>query len=564
MNSDLQPEKKEATSKKKKRSLGRQCAAYQCYSTFYTTEGTPTGLYFFRFPQKNPEKRRWCNLVKRVDGMDGFNVTTGTVLCEKHFTAADIKRNPNYWRLVSGAEPSQNLFQSSVTTSKQKARKPPSSRLKLIPSVYEKPGAVSHDNKSVDEFDSLGNSLAEELPVSGMVNSVSIATQTDFSFINSPVYLPPDSSVENDDLMKSFIDSTNLRLEVKDLKSKVSMINSQLEQTQVQLARLQKALFSVDKLKDDDSATRFYTGFQNFSALMATFQYLEPKLSQLCYWHGRRSCTSGISYHKQSSSKPGRKHSLSTLEEFLLVLLRLKVGLFVSDLADRFGISQSQVSKIFTTWICFLYHELPTLFPFPSKDLILENMPAQFKEFPKTRIILDCTELFIETPSSMVSQSQTWSEYKHHNTWKALVGISPAGCITFVSKLWSGRVSDKEITIRSGVLNLLEDGDNIMADRGFDIGDVLPPGITLNIPPFKGTRSQLSSQETEETARIASLRIHVERAIGRVKNYHILDGILPLSLYPVADQIFTVCCLLTNFLPCLVQSKEKEYSEVLR
>ena len=72
MNSDLQPEKKEATSKEKKQSLGRQCAAYQCYSSFYTTEGTPTGLHFFRFLQKNPEKRRWCNLVKRVDGMDGF------------------------------------------------------------------------------------------------------------------------------------------------------------------------------------------------------------------------------------------------------------------------------------------------------------------------------------------------------------------------------------------------------------------------------------------------------------------------------------------------------------
>ena len=158
----------------------------------------------------------------------------------------------------------------------------------------------------------------------------------------------------------------------------------------------------------------------------------------------------------------------------------------------------------------------------------------------------------------MVSQSQTWSEYKHHNTWKALVGISPAGCISFVSKLWSGRVSDKEITIKSGVLKLLKDGDNIMADCSFDIADILPPGVTLNIPPFKGTRSQLSSQESEETACIASVRIHVERAIGRVKNYHILDGVLPLSLYPVADQIFTVCCLLTNFLPFLVHSSDKK------
>ena len=67
-----------------------------------------------------------------------------------------------------------------------------------------------------------------------------------------------------------------------------------------------------------------------------------------------------------------------------------------------------------------------------------------------------------------------------------------------------------------------------MADCGFDIRDILPHGVTLNIPPFKGTRAQLSAEETEETARIASVGIHVERAIGRVKNHHILDGVLPL------------------------------------
>ncbi len=91
-----------------------------------------------------------------------------------------------------------------------------------------------------------------------------------------------------------------------------------------------------------------------------------------------------------------------------------------------------------------------------------------------------------------------------------------------------------------------------MADRGFDFADILPAGVTLNIPPFKGHRSQLTPEESEETACIAAVRIHVERAIGRVKNYHILDGVLPLSLSPLANQIFTVCCMLTNFLPFLV------------
>ena len=74
-------------------------------------------------------------------------------------------------------------------------------------------------------------------------------------------------------------------------------------------------------------------------------------------------------------------------------------------------------------------------------------------------------------------------------------------------QLWTGKVSDKEITTESGVLELLEKGDNLMADRGFDIVDVMPQGTTLNIPPFKGSRSQLTASETEETKKIAAVRI---------------------------------------------------------
>ena len=87
-----------------------------------------------------------------------------------------------------------------------------------------------------------------------------------------------------------------------------------------------------------------------------------------------------------------------------------------------------------------------------------------------------------------------------------------------------------------------------MADRGFDIMDDLAPrGVKLNIPPFLRGKSQLDQRELIETRRIASLRIHVERCMERIKNFHIFDGVMPLSLMDVADQMFFVCAVLTNF-----------------
>ena len=167
------------------------------------------------------------------------------------------------------------------------------------------------------------------------------------------------------------------------------------------------------------------------------------------YWQGSKSNlvdVGNLSYQDSDKSKPGPKRKIRFLDEIFLVLLRLKVGLFVNDLSDRFDISPSLVSRIFTTWINFLYFELPLLFPFPSQDLIRKQMPKEFHNYPTTRIVIDCTEIFTEKPSSLKSQSQTWSQYKHHNTWKALIGISPNGLVTFISKLWSGRVTDKMIT----------------------------------------------------------------------------------------------------------------------
>ena len=146
-------------------------------------------------------------------------------------------------------------------------------------------------------------------------------------------------------------------------------------------------------------------------------------------------------------------------------------------------------------------------------------MPEDFKsKYPKTRVILDCTEIKCQMPSSLLLNSRLFSSYKNHTTLKGLIGIAPSGAITFISELYAGSISDREIVEISGILDLpFNEGDDEMADKGFTIEDLLPLGLSLNIPPFLGQSQQMSVEDVDKTQVIASLRIHEERAISRIK-----------------------------------------------
>ena len=333
----------------------------------------------------------------------------------------------------------------------------------------------------------------------------------------------------------------------------LTVLHQQVSQLQDALAEanntFNKSLFRLENIKEKEELVKFYTGFQDYATLFAFYEtILEADAKVMRQWDGKNS------KDNYDEVKCGRTCKLPLLEQFFLTLVRLHLGLFELDLANRFSISQSTVSRITATWINLLYHALKDIEQYPPWHIVKKYMPEAFKkDYPNTRMIIDATEFFVERPSSLLSQACTFSSYKNRNTVKVLIGIMPSGTISFVSNCYEGSISDRKLVELSGLLDRLEPGDELMADKGFQIQDLLAPlGVRLNIPPFLTSKAQMPVADVILTRKIARLRIHVERAIGRIKEYHILQNVLPASMWNSINEVVYVCCMLANFGPPLV------------
>ena len=259
------------------------------------------------------------------------------------------------------------------------------------------------------------------------------------------------------------------------------------------------------------------------------------------------------------------KFRLAIPDQILLLLMRLRLGLMFTDLGVRFKVSRTTACDIFNFWLplAATYMKDNIIF-WPSRDTLERIRPSSFAScYPKATCIIDCTEIFVQRPKNLKTRAQTYSNYKSHNTYKALYCIAPNGLVTYVSKLFGGRASDVFISKNSGFASHLLPGDEILADRGFTISDILPMGVKLAIPAFtKGHKDRILPEESvTETRRIANVRIHVERAIRRLKCFKILANIIPGRVKHV-DDILMVCAGLCNLQPCLINEEVTEDEEM--
>jgi len=297
-------------------------------------------------------------------------------------------------------------------------------------------------------------------------------------------------------------------------------------------------IFSFSKISHDNKLVEHFTGLPNKETFFALLKLCDGLEIQYLY---------------------GWKVSKLTREnQLFLTLLKLRRNLSHIDLSVRFAMSETAVANVFVSWLILLHYILvdDLLSTVPSREKNQEHLPASFKGYEDTRIVIDATEITTANPALMDKQKRMFSNYKHKITSKGLVGISPNGNVTFASKLYAGSTSDRNVVIHSGLLNCLVPGDAVMAGKGFNIEDLLPDGVKLYIPPFKDA-PQFTSDQVQETFGVARARIHVERAINRIKRFGILSFI-PQSCAPYASEIFQVCASLTNFQAPLLKSHEDD------
>ena len=343
---------------------------------------------------------------------------------------------------------------------------------------------------------------------------------------------PPLKNFERPDDQKQHYEAT-----IKSLDEKINSLEIQVYNLETKLNQTM-----YEKLLASDEKCSFYTNIDKVELLNVLHSKIAPLIRRRFDYVQDQETRR----FKTTPKKFGPDTKLESKDEFLLTLMKLRLGLLGKYIAHRFGISNTLCPQIFHSRIRCMAEYFRSFVP--DIETILVTTPKRYRHFENLIRIIDCSEMFVETPKNLELQGATWSEYKHHNTLKFLVCAAPNSAITFVSKAYTGRISDKEITLKSVFLDMLPRYSSIMTDKGFNLFDKCAPQcLHFTVPPGRRGASQMTPAEINKTSAIAKVRILVEQVIRRSKTFQIIANEMPISLLSHVNDTLIICSALCNF-----------------
>ena len=140
------------------------------------------------------------------------------------------------------------------------------------------------------------------------------------------------------------------------------------------------------------------------------------------------------------------------LDQFLLMWTKLRLNAPMRDLANRFNVSTSTCSRIFCSWTKASAAILKSFIYVPDHGAISATKPSRFSSIRNLNMIIDCSELFIQTPKNHILQRLMWSSYKRHNTLRVLTDDSPYSMTHLFHKHFVGQFPTKKFVFKADSL----------------------------------------------------------------------------------------------------------------
>ncbi|CAI5680122.1 unnamed protein product [Oreochromis niloticus] len=373
------------------------------------------GLSFHSFPTwKQHEGARvadvtkrqrlaWIAAVKRPD-IKFSSISKHLLVCSRHFHSG----KPAYVMDETNPDwvPVLHMGHSGILTSNSDRRRRRQKQRSPVREVVECEGEacaeVTHEEQP--ELDTTEDQHHDHLAKEAAGQSCVGQVEAELAAAN----------VENLDLTVRHTEATRQTKDCVCCEQSRAEVNRLLEENRKLQSQLKKTELNENFLKDDTEKVRYYTGLPCFVILLAVFNNVKAFLP--------------------ASQK------LTHFQMLLLTLMRLRLDLPVQHLCHLFNISHKTLSSVFTDTIDVLYARLGALVHWPERHCLQATMPPQFIETfgKRVAIIVDCFEIRIERPSNLKARAQTYSHCKGTHTMKYLIGITPLGAISFISKGWGG------------------------------------------------------------------------------------------------------------------------------
>ena len=379
-------------------------------------------ISYFNFPTDKTRRKQWLHAIRRDEGKD-FRVTEKTKVCSRHFRSSDLKKSLN----------GRVYVKDNVVPSRFKWC-PESPRKRKAPAVRFRLQATTKAKPSTSTASSSLHSMNESEAVQ-KANAYKLEQDTEDA-MNEEL----DEKKLSEDLKQKLLNRERELLDAENriiaLENENTLLREKFTAAEKKLECMTKRVFDIERFKCDENIS-FYTGFPKYDTFVATYEFLNPGVEgeNIRYCSSSERSIPDAFYDQledddleteQRNDKQGRRRKLKPFEEFFMVMCRLRRGFALQHLSHLFGVATSTVSRIFTAWVNFMYLKFAQINIWPSREVITKTMPEVFKDkYPSTRVIIDCTEVKCEMPSSLLLNTELFSSYKNHTTLKGLIGIAP-------------------------------------------------------------------------------------------------------------------------------------------